>query len=154
MSPRQNGPMPESNGRVRPDFWWLCGLCLLLVAGGLRWALAPPSLQIPATPVDQVSVPVSRQWMLLLQAKELIPPGSSYSVTAATPEDEMMLHMLSVGILTGRRAVPRTYYGTPTRSSAAMAQFVVSYECAGEPPGGARHLLLNGCLWATGARQD
>jgi len=142
------------NFRFRPDLWWLGGVSLLLVAGGLQWALASPPLHIPATPVDQVNVPVSRQWMLLLQAKELIPPGSSYTVTAATPDDEMMLHMLSLGILTGRRAVPRSYYGTPTGPSAATAQFVVSYECAGAPPEGSRHALLHGCLWATGARQD
>ena len=128
-----------------------CGIFMLLAEGdalgGVSLASTSPRRRRP------VKFPVSRQWILCCRPGSSF-PGSSYTVTAATPDDEMMLHMLSLGVLTGKRAVPRTYYGAKTGASLAGVEFFVSYECAGEQPRGTPQPLLNGCLWATGARQD
>lgn len=132
---------------------WLLALVLLIAAQLTRVWLNPFSLQLPATPVDQVNVPLAQQFMLLLQAREVVPEGSSFSVAARTPEDEMSLFMLSLGVLVKRQAVPRSYYGAAVHGF-APADYVVSYGCVGAPAnsGHVEH-LLDGCVWSSDRRK-
>lgn len=127
---------------------WVVGTCVLLVPPVIGWFSAPVSLKMPETPVDHVNPLYARQWVLLQQAKELVPRGESYTVIARDKDEEMALFMLSIGVLVDRTAAPSSYWNRPEAESGSRARYVVSFECL-EPTGPKRLVgrLSNGCVW-------
>jgi len=126
---------------------WIAGALSLLAPPLIRWIASPVSLTIPATPVDRVNGLYARQWALVQEAREIVPAGQSFTTIARNKDDEMLLFMLSVGVLRNRSPVPSSYWKGPV-AEGARARYVVSYECF-EPPGAARLMrrFPEGCVW-------
>lgn len=125
---------------------WIAGTLSLLAPPLVRWVASPVSISVPSTPVDRVNWLYARQWLLLQAAREIIPAGQSYTTIAKDKGDEMLLFMLSLGVLTDRLPAASSYWKGPV-AEGARARYVVSYECV--DPDGA--LLLRrfpeGCIW-------
>ena len=126
---------------------WIAGSLSLLAPPLIRWIASPVSLTIPMTPVDRVNWLYARQWALVQEAREIVPAGQSFTTIARNKDDEMLLFMLSVGVLRNRSPVPSSYWKGPV-AEGARARYVVSYECF-EPPGAARLMrrFPEGCVW-------
>lgn len=105
-------------------------------------------LRIPATPVDRVNPLYARQWRLLQRATRSIPAGQSYTVIARDPDHEMLLFMLSLGVLPDRVARPTNYWKIPQHGNGDRARYVLAYDCA--PVSGGARLVRRyeeGCVW-------
>jgi hypothetical protein len=88
---------------------------LVVLAVGISQSRTPPirvALRPPETPVDHVSPAYARCWRFLKEARKYVPEGSSYTVLASTPDEEMLLFMLSLGIFERHRAIPTSYWGS------------------------------------------
>lgn len=125
---------------------WLLGTLALVALTLARWIAAPASLTVPATPVDRTNPFYARHWILLHEARGVIPPGQTYTAVAVDGESEMLLYMLSLGVLTDQRAIPSSYFRTPLPRGKS-AHFVISYDCV--VPEDARLLrrFPEGCVW-------
>jgi len=126
---------------------WIAGTLSLLVPSLARWIPPPASISVPLTPVDKVNWLYARQWALVQEARELVPAGQSYTTIARDKDEEMLLFMLSLGVLRDRYPVPTSYWKGPV-AEGARARYVVSYECF-EPSGAARLVrrFPEGCVW-------
>jgi hypothetical protein len=126
---------------------WIAGTLSLLAPPLIRWVASPAPVTFPRTPVDRVNGLYARQWALLQEARDIVPPGQSYTTIARDKEDEMLFFMLSLGVLTDRSPMPSSYWKGPV-ALGARARYIVSYECF-EPPGGARLVrrFPEGCVW-------
>ena len=120
----------------------------MLVKPVLGVLLAGGSLEIPRTPVDHVNGLYARQWVLLEEAKELIPASQTYTAVARNEDEEMLLFMLSLGALPDRSALPTSYWRVPQPGQGDRARYVVSFGCV-EPSGPNRLLrrISNGCVF-------
>jgi hypothetical protein len=125
---------------------WVGGTLALVALTLARWIAAPPSLAIPATPVDRTNSYYARHWALVNEARSVIPPGQTYTVIASDPDSEMLLFMLSLGVLTDHMPFPSSYFRVPMPHGKS-ARFVVSYDCV--EPENARLLrrFPEGCVW-------
>ncbi len=126
---------------------WIAGTLSLLAPPWIGWMASPVSVAIPVTPVDRVNGLYARQWILLQAARETIPAGQSFTTIARDKEEEMLLFILSLGVLRDRFPVPASYWKRPV-AEGARARYVVSYECI-EPSGAARLVrrFPEGCVW-------
>jgi hypothetical protein len=126
---------------------WIVGTLLLLAPPLIRWVAWPVPISVPRTPVDHVNGLYARQWALIEAARGIIPPGQTYTAIARDKEDEMLLFMLSLGLLADRAPMPSSYWKGPV-AEGGRARYVLSYECF-EPPGGARLVrrFPEGCVW-------
>jgi hypothetical protein len=126
---------------------WIAGTLSLLAPPLIRWIASPVSLNIPTTPVDRVNWLYARQWSLVQQAHLIVPAGQSFTTIARDKDEEMLLFMLSLGVIRNRFPVPSSYWHRPV-AEGARAPYVVSYECL-EPPGAARLVrrFPEGCVW-------
>ena len=150
------GGEPErSRGRLGA---WGAGCALLAGLIVAYWAGLPADgrLRVPTSPLDNVaglSETPRHGWAFLWQVREILPPGATYTVVAPDRDTEMSLYMLSWAVLTECRALPTSYYGTPTPERGAEARFVLAYGCEGAVPGATLVQRLNeGCIWDRGAR--
>jgi hypothetical protein len=134
-----------SAGRT-PAAAWVIGTLVLVTLTLARWIAAPSSLAIPATPVDRTNAYYARHWSLVNEARRVIPPGQTYTVIAADRDSEMLLFMLSLGVLTDHRPLPSSYFRVPLPHG-KCARFVISYDCI--VPEDARLLqrFPEGCVW-------
>lgn len=126
---------------------WIAGTLALLAPPLVRWIDSPVSLAIPLTPVDRVNWLYARQWALVQEAREVVPAGETFTTIAKDKDDEMLLFMLSVGVIRKRFPIPTSYWHRPV-AEGAQARYVVSYECF-EPAGAPRLLrrFPEGCVW-------
>lgn len=125
---------------------WVAGTLAFLALSLARWISPPAPISIPRTPVDRVNGLYARQWALVQEAKTVVPTGQSYTAIAKDREAEMLLFMLSLGVLTDRLGVPTSYWKGPVREGAG-ARYVVSYECV-EPEGAVLvRRFPEGCIW-------
>ena len=134
---------------ARPTTLWIAGTCLLLVRPLLGVFSAAGSLQIPGTPMDHVNGQYASMWMLLEQAKEVIPAAQTYTTVArGGEEEESLLFILSLGVLPDRTALPTSYWSVHQPGQGERARYVVSYGCL-EPPGTHRLVrrIANGCVF-------
>jgi hypothetical protein len=117
---------------------WLA-TALLLLLFPLRFWVSPGGrsmLTRPASPTDHAHPGLAEQWLFLDGAARSVPDGATFTVRGRDPDEEMTLHMLSLGVLRQARAVPTTYYGRRVNSGAERAQYVLSYRGAvGPGPG-------------------
>jgi hypothetical protein len=129
---------------------WIAGAWLVLLFHGFAWRHASDvaPLGIPETPVDRVSPDLRGQWTFLMDARAAIPPGADYTVRAETPDREMSLYMLSIGVFPRSRPIPSSYYGTPLRALGSRAAYVVDEGCrfAETPPARTIARFRGGCV--------
>jgi hypothetical protein len=134
-----------SSGRTSTAVWVL-GTLALVTLTLVRWNSLPASLSVPATPVDRTNPFYARHWTLLHEARGVIPPGQTYTAVAVDRESEMLLYMLSLGVLSDHRPIPSSYFRIPLPRGKS-ARFVISYDCV--VPEDARLLrrFPEGCVW-------
>lgn len=111
------------------------GLALLSAWMVFGWMRFPPGdrVGLPVTPFQRTPGLDEGHWHFLQQARDVLPPGSDYTIRASTPDDEMKLFMLAGSVLAGHRGEPSSYYGVPN-AGGAMTRWVLSYRCAVVPP--------------------
>jgi hypothetical protein len=127
---------------------WVAGTLSLLVGPVGAWVSAGPRLRIPATPVDLVNSVYARQWLLVQKARDFIPAGESYTAIAGDKDEEMLLFMLSFGVLFDREALPTSLWKVPFVGAGDRARYVISF--GGERPAGPARLVrrfADGCVW-------
>lgn len=115
-------------------FLWLAGASLLLVFPLRLWIRAAPRdlLARQISPVDHTDGAAAGQWIFLWKARTVVPPGTTYTVIAPTPEVELNLFMMSLGLLPEAEGVPSSYYGVPTPIGFG-ARYVLAYQSALQP---------------------
>ena len=126
---------------------WIAGALALLAPPLVRWFASPVSFHVPLTPVDRVNWLYARQWALVQEAREAVPDGQAFTAIAKDKDEEMLLFMLSIGVLRNRFPMPSSYWANPV-ADGARARYVVSYECV-EPAGSPRLVkrFPEGCVW-------
>jgi hypothetical protein len=88
------------------------------------------ALRMPATPLDWTSPQAASLWFFLARARDRVPAGTSYTVQARDPDDEMSLYMLSLGLLVEQKALPTSYFGVPTPEFGNRARFALVFGTA------------------------
>lgn len=111
---------------------WIAAAALVLATGVMSSRLPSlrAALHVPATPLDLTSARCARFWNFLMQIRDAVPSGASYTIRALDPDDEMYLFMFSLGILYRQKSLPSSYFGVPTPSFGERARFVVVYGAA------------------------
>jgi hypothetical protein len=133
----------------------LAGAALLLAA-----TLTLPSmpsafalLHPPQTPYDRSYAPFLRAFVLLMEARDVVPVGACVTVRSE-PSDPVLdqdLHHLAVALLPGRRIVPSAIFGTPRPDLARLADYVVVVGAAPtESPGDRLLTRKDGSVWRRG----
>jgi len=111
---------------------WIIGAAVVL-AVGLHCSRLPSvtvALRLPETPLDRTSEHAARLWSFLMEARDTIPAGASYTIEAQNSGDEMTLYMFSLGIFCAHQALPSSYYGVATPDLARRARFILVYGAA------------------------
>lgn len=128
---------------------WLAAALLLLVFPLRRWIAAPSHrlLTLPATPVDHNDREAARQWLFLWQARAFVPPGSSYTVLGPSPDVEMNLFMISLGLFPRAQGLPSSYYGVPAPEVGGQARYVLAFRRAAPPGLELRRSLDEGAVY-------
>jgi hypothetical protein len=122
----------KGGGAALRAWIWILGSAAVLVAG-LHCSRLPTlasAFRVPATPLDLTSGQASRLWAFLMEARDAVPPGASYTVEAQDRDDEMTLYMFSLGILFEQEALPSSYFGVATPDSGDRARFILVYGAA------------------------
>lgn len=83
------------------------------------------SFALPDTPMNKVGPAYAVQWRFLTQARDVVPPGVSYTVRDTTPDGEMSLFMFSLGIFLEQRPMPSSYFGG-ARPDGFAARYVLA----------------------------
>ncbi len=100
---------------------------MLITGLHISRAPSPASLfNVPATPLDLTNARLAGLWSFLVEVRDKVPEGASYTLLAPDPDDEMVLYMLSLGILHKNAALPSSYFGA-ARPEGARARYVLSY---------------------------
>ena len=126
---------------------WFVGTLSLLAPPLTRWIATPVAMLVPQTPVDHVNYLYARLWTLIQEARTIVPAGQSYTAIARDKEEEMLLLILSMGVLWDRVPMPSSYWKGPV-AEGARARYILSYECF-EPIGPVRLVRRSpvGCVW-------
>ncbi|HYK43256.1 MAG TPA: hypothetical protein VE007_12775 [Thermoanaerobaculia bacterium] len=140
---------PIAGTRRGAAVWALAGILLLAFAPRVWRRGAPaPMFSLPETPIDRVSPDGAAQWVFLSESLKHVPRGASYTIRAATGDEEMNLFMMSLGLFEGHMPYPNSYFGIPIPGYAANADFVLAYGCAGD--GAAENVVVarvrGGCV--------
>jgi hypothetical protein len=132
------------NENLRQAIWFvaLFFLTAWMLFGWLRY---PPQerFSLPETPFERTSGLDLAHWSFLQEARDVLPPGVSFTIRASSTDDEMKLFMLSGSVLTGHRAVPSSYYGE-RRLDGDSVPWILSYRCEVVPPGARVVMNLSG----------
>jgi len=119
---------------------WLFAAALLLAFAPSIWRRegTPGWFGLAQTPLDRVSPAAAAQWTFLSDALRTMPRGrgATYTLFAATPEEEMNLFMMSLGLYVerGHRPLPRSYFGVDFPGRGAGAEYVLDYGCGRTDP--------------------
>ena len=129
---------PAPRGRLA-RFAWSVAAFLLLLFPAARWAAAPPGtrLRAPRTPLDRTTPWSVPDWEFLAAARDLVPPGETFTVRAADRRHEMNLFMMSIGLLPRGRPEPSSYAGFPYPGDGLSATYVLDFGCSLPPANGA-----------------
>ncbi|MGK2859729.1 MAG: hypothetical protein ACSLFQ_21235 [Thermoanaerobaculia bacterium] len=144
-----------STSRTR---FWLAGCVALAALVGAHWARLPAGerLRPPTSPLDRVAglnETTRLGWGFLWQARDVLPPGATYTIVASDPQIEMSIYMMSRAVLTECHGKPTSYYGSSSAEHGAEARYVLVYRCATVPAGATMvQQLAEGCIWDRGAR--
>ena len=108
-------------------FYWGAAAWIIALIPMWRLATLPDQWRgFPETPISNVHGFFAWQWKFLLSARHAVLPGSTYTVRAENPDDEMSMYMFSLGLCTRRTALPTSYFGVP-RPEGAKARYVIAY---------------------------
>ncbi|MGA7615575.1 MAG: hypothetical protein WBX15_10395 [Thermoanaerobaculia bacterium] len=80
-----------------------------------------------STPVDLTPGTDPQMWQFLWLARDVVPPGTAYTVAAPSPSEEQDLYMLSVGLFPKDRPYPHFYYGSEHGRPDEHPLYVLSY---------------------------
>jgi len=125
---RDRRPPGASTGMTRG---WLAAALLILLFAPLVWKRGGRGgwFEIAETPLDRSSPSGAQQWRFLSDALQVVPPGGSYTIFAPTPDEEMNLFMMSLGVCVGRRPFPHSYFGVVTPGYSENADYVLDFGC-------------------------
>jgi hypothetical protein len=131
MTRFSSSPLDGSVGSrraLRNPWIWLGGATAVLIAGlsTSRIPLSRSFLNIPATPLDLTNARLAPLWSFLVEVRDKVPEGASYTLRASDSDDEMALYMFSLGVLDKRVGLPSSYFGVAT-SEGGEARYVLSY---------------------------
>lgn len=132
---------------------WFAGCIALLVVIAAQWARTPSAERFrpPTSPLDRVGGLNEAKrlgWGFLWQVREVLPPGSTYTILAADTQTEMSLYMMSLAVLPELQGMPTSYYERPTAEVGAAARYLLVYRCSVEPAGATLvQKLDDGCIW-------
>ncbi len=124
--------------RSRKALIFLAGATAVLAVGIFTFRMPSPAhlFHVPATPLDSTNPRLARLWSFLLEVRDKIPEGASYTLIAPDMDDEMALYMLSLGILYKHTALPSSYFGS-ARPEGVRARYVLAYGGARDATRGA-----------------
>ena len=119
---------------LRP--FWVAGTVALLICAAIEWRtfLSTPEVARPSSPVDLVQPVYANYWRFLANARPLVPDGSSYTIRAADLSVEHDLFMLSLGLYSGVKAYPHSYFRAEQSGSGREATHVLVYGSCDCPP--------------------
>jgi hypothetical protein len=122
------GRSRSPNRSFQKRWIWLGGAAAVLIAGLFtsRASSAGHLFRVPATPLDQTNDRLAPLWSFLVEVRDRVPEGASYTLVAPDRDDEMSLYMLSLGILYRQTALPSSYFGE-ARPEGARARYVLAY---------------------------
>jgi hypothetical protein len=102
---------------------------------------------VPDTPIARVNADWSDRFRFLRRASPLVPSGGRYTARAADPGGEMVLYMMSIGLVPQGTPLPSSYHGD-FRPEGSRAQYVLSFGCvpAGPPPAALLRPITGGCV--------
>ena len=130
---------------------WLAATLLLLAFPLADFIRLPAGewFRRPETPFDRTNADLHAQWALLLAARDHLPRDASFTVRAPSPDQEMSLFMLSLGLLGWEHARPTSYWGASLPEEGGRTRFVLSL---GPPLADERGLRLlqrldTGCVY-------
>lgn len=148
---------PEAEAGTSSSIW-LAGCVALVVMIGAYWARVPGAerFRAPTSPLDRVgglNETTRHGWGFLWQARDVLPPGATYTIVAGDAQIEMSIYMMSLAVLTECRGMPTSYYGKPSAAAGAEARYVLVYRCAARPAGATMvQQLDDGCIWDRGEK--
>jgi len=125
---RDRRPPGASTGMTRG---WLAAALILLLFAPLVWKRGGRGgwFEIAETPLDRPSPSGAQQWRFLSDTLAVVPPGASYTIFAPTPDEEMNLFMMSLGVCLGRRPLPHSYFGHVSSVYSDNAEYVLDFGC-------------------------
>lgn len=118
---------------------WLISAFVVLAGPLVTWSsfLRNHPLRVPASPTENDQPQLAAYWRFLASARPIVPPGSSYTIKAPTPDDETQLFMLSAGLYADTTPYPATYVWQPQPGGGREAKYVLVYgapECPADAP--------------------
>ena len=132
---------------------WAAGCAVLAICIVSFWLSLDEAGRFspPTSPLDRVAgldTDARLGWAFLWQARDVLPPGATYTVRASNLESEMSLYMLSLGVLQGCTGLPSSYFGSPTLYAGNAARFILVYRCETVPENAVvRARLDDGCIY-------
>ena len=128
----------------------LAGAAALLLATLARLPSPLALFHPPQTPYDRSKRHLASAFVLLTQARAVVPAGASVAVTSE-PADAALdtdTHHLGVALLPGRLVIPAALWGTPRPDLARQAEYVVVIGKTPAAPQGDRLLAcVEGTVW-------
>lgn len=135
---------------MRSQMFWLVATLAMLAFPVSLWSrtAAGQRLHDARSPIDLTHPALGAQWQFLDAALRQIPPGESFTVLAVTPDEEMSLFMIAIGLGRGRRALPSSYWSAPRPEAGGLARFVLVYRPDADCPSGSTLVgrAAGGCI--------
>ncbi|MGH9399828.1 MAG: hypothetical protein ACRD00_05635 [Thermoanaerobaculia bacterium] len=110
-------------------------------------------LHPPQTPYDRSRPRFVPGFVLLTEARAVVPAGASVTVTSEPPDPALDadLHHLAAALLPGRRLVPAALFGATRPDLARLADYVVVVGgTPAKPPGDRLLIRKDGSVWRRG----
>lgn len=122
------------NANLRASLWFVAFVILSawMVFGWLRF---PPGARLgsTATPFERTAGLPKGHWAFLQQVRGVLPAGATYTVRAASTDDEMGIFQLAGSVLDEHEGIPTFYFGA-FFPDAATVRWILSYRCEVVPP--------------------
>ncbi|MHB0968866.1 MAG: hypothetical protein ACYC7A_01230 [Thermoanaerobaculia bacterium] len=135
---------------MRQQYFWIVATIALLAFPIAFWSRisAPLRTHAPRSPVDLSHPGFAAQWRFLDATLRDVPPGESFTVIASTPDEEMSLFMIAIGLAGHRRPLPTSYWNTPQPEIGGLARYLLVYRPGAACPTGTRQVAQSdgGCL--------
>ena len=112
---------------LKRSYWIVFSWIMLLIPAWSWLSIDREWLEPPESPVIRVRWDYGVQWRFLEEAPHSVLPGSSYTIRAATPEQEMSLFAMSLGLCTRRTPLPTSYFSQPTPEDGNRAEYVLAF---------------------------
>jgi hypothetical protein len=134
---------------MRQQYFWIVATVAMLAFPITFWSRVPaPRAYAPRSPVDLSHPGFAEQWRFLDSILRAVPPGESFTVIASTPDEEMSLFMIAIGLAGDRRPLPTSYWNVPQRDAGGLARYLLVYRPGAVCPTATRLVAQSdgGCL--------